>query len=156
MKKNVLFVLILLCLSGFLFAEENSTSATGNNQTNNQNVVVNVNLSESLAGTKFSVADTHALGFGLTTPIYGTYHNLLIGGKEYTKKVTGINWLMGYTWRTYSGNGLPKEKGGAFYFEFYTMSLIVPFVGAGYDYRISENALIGVGFPDIIHGSIFF
>lgn len=92
----------------------------------------------------------------LPPPIYGTYHNVWIDGKEYTKKLTGINWALGYTWRNYTGNGLPKTKGGAFYYEFYTLALIVPFAGFGYDYRFNESVLIGFGFPDLIHGSIAF
>jgi len=139
-------------LIGSVFAD----GTNGNVQPNQQNVIVNINMPNMMQGTIMVPPETNMFSLGFTSPIYGKFHNVYYGNQIYTKKITGINWLFGYTWRTYSGLGLPQKKGGAFYFEIYTVAIFVPFVGAGYDYRFEENFLLGVGFPDIIHAGISF
>lgn len=141
------FCLLLLTSSSFVFAE----TATGNVQ--NQNVVVNVNLPQGYAmipeGALLVGEQTHSIGLGISTPLYGTEHNVVRNGQVFTEKLTGINLMMGYTWRHYLGDGLP-EKGGALYWEFMTIALFVPMVGAGYEYRFNDAIRIGVGFPDMV------
>lgn len=139
----VLFIFTFVTL-GVVSAD----SVSGNQQ--NQSVVVNVNVQgETIpSGTALIAEQTHSFGFGISTPIYGTEHNVIRNGQVFTKKMTGINWGLGYTWRHYLGDGLP-QKGGALYWEFMTLAIIVPMVGGGYEYRFNENVRVGVGFPDM-------
>lgn len=142
----VAIVLILFACTSIALADE----VSGNQQ--NQNVVVNVNISQDdliPRGAIMMAENTHSIGFGVSSPIYGTEHNVIRNGEVFTEKLTGINWTMGYTWRHYFGDGLP-QKGGAMYWEFLTMALIVPMVGIGYEYRFNETVRVGVGFPDML------
>ncbi len=155
MKKRlfILIAIILIVPVSTIFADENTN-------TQNQNVTVNINMDDikSAAGLTSGITDirtTPTFGMGLSTPLIGTNHDVYRNGEKYTDKVTGFNIMLGYTWRNYLGNGLPV-KGGAFYTELFTMAFIVPMVGAGYDYRFNESFVVGVGFPDILHGSISF
>ncbi|MCF7933231.1 MAG: hypothetical protein K9M84_00475 [Spirochaetia bacterium] len=151
MTKKISLVFLLLIISISVFADDN---------TNNQNVTVNINVSDLKEELGLNTGITNMrndpnVGFGISTPIIGTNHDIFHGTEKFTTKTTGINVCLGYTWRTYMGEGLPTH-GGAFYYEFFTMALFVPMVGAGYDYRIGENFTLGIGFPDMIHGSISF
>jgi len=114
--------------------------------------VINVNINSS---DFIRERTTVGIGFGLTTPIIGTYKEISIAGKKYTKSVTGINSMIGFTSRNYLGDGL-TANGGTGYFEIGTLFMFVPFVGVGYDYKIGENIIIGAGFPDMLHMSMAF
>ncbi len=150
MTKKLFFLTIFLILIVIpVFADDN---------TNNQNVTVNINMTDLKAelGLNTGITDMRnqpSFGLGISTPLIGTNHDIYRGNEKFTTKTTGFNICLGYTWRTYMGDGLPTN-GGALYYEFFTMALIVPMVGVGYDYRIGDNFMIGVGFPDMIHGSI--
>src|SRR5690554_1145769 len=118
MKKVFRSLLVFLIISiigvSYLYADD----VSGNQQ--NQNVVVNINLPQGTfvpEGTILMAEQTHSLGFGISSPIYGTEHNVIRNGEVFTEKLTGINWVLGYTWRHYVGDGLP-QVGGALYWEF--------------------------------------
>ena len=152
MKKLIMLFVIALIITGYVFADDN---------TQTQNVTVNIDLGdlkEALGLDDDNITDfknSSSIGFGVSTPFFGTSQDIYKGNEKYTLKTNGFNLMLGYTWRTYFGEGLPTN-GGAGYFEIFTMALIVPMVGVGFDYRIGENFMVGVGFPDIIHGSISF
>jgi hypothetical protein len=146
-RRKVFVVAILLIVSISVVA---AAEVPANQQT--QSVVVNVNIPQTSivpTGVNLVAANTHSIGLGVSTPIYGTEHNVIRNGEVFTEKLTGINWALGYTWRHYFGDGLP-QKGGALYWEFLTMAIIVPMVGIGYEYRFNDTFRIGVGFPDML------
>ena len=151
MKKITLTLITLILFTSLVFGEEN-------NNTNNNNVNVNVNFNTEELKKELGIQkDVTAAGFGIgiTTPIFGTYHDIVDGNTRYTKSMTGINMMFGFTRRNYLGEGLPTN-GGAGFFEFGTIMFFVPFAGIGYDYKVSENFLIGTGLPDVLHFSIKF
>lgn len=146
MFKKIILIFSLFLFPIFLFADDNS-----NNNNNNQNVVVNINLSDELKssvipdGVVLKAQDTKNISFGLFDPFIGNCTNVLIDGKVYTQKVTGINLLLGYTWKNYIGNGLPlNEPGGCAYYSLGTVCFFVPMANIGYDYRFSEGVVMGV------------
>jgi hypothetical protein len=144
-KAIIVAILLVVSISVVIAAE-----APANQQT--QSVVVNVNVPQASmvpVGVDLVAANTHSIGLGISTPIYGKEHNVIRNGEVFTEKLTGINLALGYTWRHYFGDGLP-QKGGALYWEFLTMAIIVPMVGIGYEYRFNDTFRIGVGFPDVL------
>ena len=149
MKKYILIILSLimvLTLSQIALAEENV-----NKNENEVNVNVNIENKE----TKLTdVGSQQVTGFGVTTPIVGKAKYKEINGEFYTTEMSGLNLMMGYTSRTYFGNGLPAD-GGAGYFEYGTMVLIAPYIGVGYTYRINKSFFIDVGVPNVAIGFTF-
>lgn len=144
MSKKIILFLSLLILSTFIYADDNIN-------TNNQNVVVNVNLSDSLKstlipeGVQLQAKSTTNLSLGLFDPIIGNCTNVLINGEVYTQKVTGINICLGYTWKNYFGDGLPLNKaGGCAYYSLGTLVFFVPMANIGYDYRFNESFVMGL------------
>ncbi|MCY1152661.1 MAG: hypothetical protein OWP43_09630 [Sphaerochaetaceae bacterium] len=144
MSKKIILLVSLLLVSTYIFADNNSN-------TNNQNVVVNVNLNEELKstlipeGVELQAKSTTSLSLGVFDPIIGNCTNVLIDGEVYTQKVTGINVCLGYTWKNYFGDGLPLNKvGGCAYYSLGTLALIVPMANIGYDYRFSESFVMGL------------
>ena len=145
-RKGFCVVAILVICVGIAFAND----VSGNQQ--NQSVVVNVTIPQGNAipeGAVLLAEKTHSLGLGLSAPIYGTEHNVIRNGQVFTEKMTGINWGLGYTWRHYFGDGLP-QVGGALYWEFMTLAIVVPMVGIGYEYRFNDTIRMGFGYPDLI------
>ncbi|MCK4258850.1 MAG: hypothetical protein KAX49_07720 [Halanaerobiales bacterium] len=141
--KITAFVLVLIFLmSGYALAEEN-------NSTNG--VTVNVNMNNTMTDFR----NEAVFSIGVTSPIIGSAQTKYFGEKKYTTSISGINWCIGYTKRNYFGKGLPGN-GGAGYFEYGTVTLLMPYVGVGYDYRIDENLIIGIGLPDLLHISFTF
>lgn len=144
MFKKVVLLFSLLMVSMFIYAD-------GNINNNNQNVTVNINLSDELnsvlipKGVNLQVQSTTNLSLGLFDPIIGHCSNVLIDGNVYTQKVTGINILLGYTWKNYIGDGLPvNEAGGCAYYSLGTMFFIIPMANIGYDYRFSDSFVMGL------------
>ena len=144
MSKKIILLLSLLILSTFIYADDNIN-------TNNQNVVVNVNLSDSLKstlipeGVQLQAKSTTNLSLGLFDPFIGNCTNILIGGKVYTQKVQGINLLLGYTSKNYFGDGLPlNEPGGCAYYSIGTICFLIPMANIGYDYRFSKDIVMGL------------
>lgn len=93
-------------------------------------------------------------GIGITSPLLGEEDNIYINNRKYTRQISGINILLGFTNRKYIGKRLP-ENGGSFYVEYGTFGFILPYVGLGMDLRL-ESAIIGIGFPDIFHINMSF
>lgn len=144
MSKKIILFLSLLILSTFIYADDNIN-------TNNQNVVVNVNLTDELKstlipeGVELQAKSTKNLSLGLFDPFIGNCTNVLIDGEVFTQKVTGINLLLGYTWKNYFGDGLPLNKaGGCAYYSLGTVVLFVPWANIGYDYRFNESFVMGL------------
>ncbi len=142
-KKTILF-LSLLILSTFIYADDNIN-------TNNQNVVVNINLTDELKstlipeGVELQAKSTKTLSLGAFDPFIGNCTNVLIDGEVFTQKVTGINLLLGYTWKNYFGDGLPLNKaGGCAYYSLGTLVFFVPMANIGYDYRFNESFVMGL------------
>lgn len=109
-----------------------------------QSITVNVNVNQ--ATVTQAQSDT-VFSLGITSPIFGTASNVYYGQDKFTTKLTGINWLLGYTFRNYLGQGLPAN-GGQIYFDFGTIAILIPYVGFGYSYRIDNNFTINVGIPE--------
>ncbi|MGD1822845.1 MAG: hypothetical protein ACPKM0_08820 [Pleomorphochaeta sp.] len=144
MSKKIILFLSLLILTTFIYADDNIN-------TNNQNVVVNVNLTDELKstlipdGVELQAKSTKNLSLGLFDPIIGNCTNVLIKGEVYTQKVTGINICFGYTWKNYFGDGLPLNKaGGCAYYSVGTVVFFVPWANIGYDYRFNESFVMGL------------
>lgn len=155
MKKVSLF-LLLIFISIMYFAENVSTQASLT-----QNVIVNVNITPQNYQQQFNektvtnINSSLNLGIGLTSPIIGTTNNIFINDKKFTKNLSGINWMLGFTKRNYFGDGLPTN-GGSLYWEFGTVAIIVPYLGLGYDLRLGSAIVIGIGFPDVFHVNLAF
>lgn len=82
------------------------------------------------------------------------------GEAGYIKEVTGINWLVGFTKRFYSGTGLRPGLFN-FYWGFGTLALILPYIEWGFTYVIplggGEQLLnIDIGFLYLVAPHIGF
>ena len=136
MRKYILIIGIVI-LSSFSFASEE--------------INVNINMGQITPRTR----NKTTFGLGITNVFFGTVKEEIFLEESYIKSINGLNCVFGFTSRNYLGDGL-KTQAGAVYFEFGTMAILVPFIGVGYDYRISENGIIGFGLPDLVHFSMTF
>lgn len=85
-------------------------------------------------------------GIGITITLIGTMRRQVIDGEDYITSMSGLNWTIGYTKRNYFGDGLVVGEGSG-YFEYGTLVLIAPYVGAGYSYRFNKDVIGTIGFP---------
>lgn len=136
----VICLFLLVMVAGVCYAGE------GTEVNVNVNIGNNV-LTDVRSETLFSV--------GITSPVVGSAQTKYFGETKYTTSISGINWCLGYTKRNYFGKGLPGN-GGAAYFEYGTIAILCPFLGIGYDFRIDDNLLVGIGFPDVFHFGFTF
>lgn len=125
--QTLILVAVLFVFTGTVMADEQTV-----------NVNVNVNQQTVTAPEQHTV-----FSLGITSPIFGNATNK--GGV--TTKLTGINWCLGYTVRNYLGQGLPYN-GGAMYFDYGTVLILVPYLGIGYTYRVDGNLMINFGIPE--------
>ncbi|WP_211231295.1 hypothetical protein [Halonatronum saccharophilum] len=94
------------------------------------------------------------VSFGITTPILGGTDDKYINGEKFSTSISEINWTLGYTKRNYFGDGLPS-KGGAGYFEYGTMVILLLYIGLGYTYRFNDTFFVSAGIPDFAIGFTF-
>lgn len=165
MKKIILIILLVISTT-FIFGDnynenkntqkqdininiQNYPDNSSNNNMNNNNI--NNNMDEYIT----NMDSSFVIGFGTTTPLIGAADNVYYKNVKYTKNLTGINPLIGFSKRVYFGNGLP-ENGGEFYWEIGTVVILVPYIGIGYDFRLEDTLIIGLGIPDLLHIAFTF
>lgn len=152
--KNILFLTlsITVLITGSLAADgEDITQETGDIK---QDVNIEINLDDSEYNQLTDIGRQQVIAIGITTPIVGGTEYKELDGERYATSMTGINWLLGYTRRNYFGNGLPAT-GATGYFEYGTMGIIVPYIGAGITVRIVDTLFMDIGFPNVALGFTF-